>query len=98
MLKRACALVLVALGLPASISSTSAQPYGYGRPYYGDREVEYERRQRGRWDRDEGAAFDEDEYLRCNPDVRRGVYRGQFESGFSHWRAYGRREGRRVSC
>ena len=42
--------------------------------------------------------FDEREYLRCHPDVREAVERGSMESGALHYRVFGRREGRRLSC
>ena len=45
-----------------------------------------------------GYAFDDREYLRCNPDVRRAVNRGQQESGWVHYRTSGRREGRARTC
>ncbi|KQP61234.1 hypothetical protein ASF39_00545 [Methylobacterium sp. Leaf108] len=44
------------------------------------------------------ARFDEDEYLRCHPDVRRAVERGDLESGALHYRTFGRREGRKLTC
>jgi hypothetical protein len=44
-----------------------------------------------------GAEFDEGEYLRCNPDVGEAVNRGT-TAAFQHYREYGRREGRRLSC
>ena len=43
-------------------------------------------------------AFDEQEYLRCNPDVRKAVVNGQVKSGLFHYRKVGRAEGRRLSC
>lgn len=43
-------------------------------------------------------AFDEQEYLRCNPDVRRAIINGQMKSGLAHYRTFGRRENRRLSC
>lgn len=56
-------------------------------------------RERGRGDREERqAGFDEDEYLRCHPDVRRAVERGEMKSGEFHYRTFGRREGRRLTC
>jgi GT2 family glycosyltransferase len=39
-------------------------------------------------------SFDEAEYLRLNPDVRRAIELGQFESGHAHYVSYGRAEGR----
>ncbi|POR40383.1 hypothetical protein [Methylobacterium sp. V23] len=44
------------------------------------------------------ADFDEGEYLRCNPDVRRAVEHGEMASGAVHYRTFGRREGRRLTC
>ncbi|GJD97934.1 hypothetical protein [Methylobacterium iners] len=63
---------------------------------YRDRDAGYGERGRGYGARQYG--FDESEYLRCNPDVRRAVNRGQMESGAAHYRVFGRREGRRLSC
>ena len=42
--------------------------------------------------------FDEREYLRCNPDVRQAIMRGQMASGAAHYQTFGMREGRRLSC
>jgi hypothetical protein len=39
--------------------------------------------------------FDEDGYLRINPDVRRAVERGEVESGRLHYIGYGYFEGRK---
>jgi hypothetical protein len=39
--------------------------------------------------------FDEDDYLRANPDVRHAVQRGEIESGFQHYIGYGYFEGRK---
>lgn len=71
---------------------------GRGRDRDDDDDRDYRRRDRG--DRYDGrrAGFDEDEYLRCNPDVRRAVNRGTMESGATHYRIFGRKEGRRLSC
>lgn len=56
-------------------------------------------RERGRgYQEDRGAEFDEDEYLRCHPDVRRAVNRGEMASGASHYKMFGLREGRRLTC
>ncbi|GJE57762.1 hypothetical protein [Methylobacterium thuringiense] len=88
------------------IVPASSQPYG-GRDYDRDgREDGYRQRDRGYDDRDDdnrdrrrsGYGFDEGEYLRCNPDVRRAVRNGTMESGAVHYRVFGRREGRRLSC
>ena len=38
--------------------------------------------------------FDEEDYLRVNPDVREAVHRGQIESGRQHYVGYGYFEGR----
>lgn len=71
---------------------------------YDRRDRDYDRRDRGGYDdrdrgRGRGASFDEREYLRCNPDVRRAVSQGKFGgSGFNHYQEYGRRENRRLSC
>jgi len=40
--------------------------------------------------------FDEEIYLRLNPDVRQAVASGQFRSGLDHFERYGRAEGRPV--
>lgn len=56
-------------------------------------------RQRGRGSQEEpNAEFDEDEYLRCNPDVRRAVERGEMASGEFHYRTFGRGEKRQFTC
>lgn len=56
-------------------------------------------RERGRGYREESEAeFDEEEYLRCHPDVRRAVKRGEMASGASHFKLFGRREGRSLTC
>jgi len=39
--------------------------------------------------------FDEEEYLRANPDVQQAVVRGDVESGQMHYIGYGYFEGRR---
>ncbi|POR40067.1 hypothetical protein CRT23_25860 [Methylobacterium sp. V23] len=44
------------------------------------------------------AAFDEDEYLRCNADVRRAVEQREMASGEFHYRTFGRREKRQLTC
>jgi GT2 family glycosyltransferase len=41
--------------------------------------------------------FDEAGYLRLNPDVRRAIELGQFESGHAHYLSYGHAEGRPTS-
>lgn len=89
-------IAAVGLTVMGAIGSASAQrggsDYGYGERDYGSRE------RGGGGYRERGYGFDEDEYLRCNPDVRRAVNRGQMESGSAHYRTFGRREGRRLSC
>lgn len=92
-MKTFCVVAALTLGFAGSVGSAAAQGY------YGDRGYGYEGR--GYGDRgygDRGYGFDEREYLRCNPDVWRAVRRGQMESGFAHYRMYGRREHRRLSC
>jgi hypothetical protein len=91
------------------VGSASAQWYGYEGGGYRDRGYGYEDRgyrsrgydyeeRRGGYGR-RGGGFDESEYLRCNPDVRRAVNRGQFNgSGLNHYREYGQYERRRLSC
>ncbi|GJD35381.1 hypothetical protein [Methylobacterium aerolatum] len=84
---------------------------GYDRGDYGRRDrYDYDRRSRDDDYRDRGDygrrsrgepgdyAFDEQEYLRCNPDVRKAVVNGQVKSGLFHYRKVGRAEGRRLSC
>jgi hypothetical protein len=109
-MKAVRATAVLGLSLMTLMGSASAQPYGgpgYGSrergpgyeergPGYGDRGPGYGDRRPGYEGR--GFAFDEREYLRCNPDVRRSVYRGETESGLAHYRTFGRREGRRLSC
>ncbi len=106
------ALVL-GLSILGATAPAFAQPYGYGRDrdYGYDRDRDegyYERRPRYR-DRDaydddrrggygRGGGFDAAEYLRCNPDVRRALRNGQITSAADHYRVFGRREGRRLSC
>ncbi|WP_298957213.1 hypothetical protein [uncultured Methylobacterium sp.] len=78
--------------------------YGYdgrddgprGRSY--GRGEDYDDRGRGRRGQRGDYAFDEGEYLRCNPDVRRAVVNGQMESGLKHYRVHGQREGRKLTC
>lgn len=110
-MKTVFALAAAGLSLMSVIGAASAQPYG-GRDYgyeergrgYG-RDDRYRERDRGYDDRDDryrergrGYGFNEREYLRCNPDVLQAVRRGQMESGALHYRVFGRREGRRLSC
>ena len=102
-MKALFAVAAIGLGLMGSMDPVSAQYGGreYGREYgrndgYGERDEGY--RERGRGYRGGDSGFDEGEYLRCNPDVRRAVDRGQMESGFAHFQKHGRRERRRLSC
>jgi hypothetical protein len=101
---------IAGLSLMGTMDLASAQRGGYGyeeRDYggrgdrgYGRRDYDDDDRGRGRGYREERAygGFSEREYLRCNPDVRRAVDRGQMESGAAHYKVFGRREGRRLSC
>ena len=104
---------VVGLALLSGLTPALAQPYGgreygYDRRDYDGRDRDYDDRDRGGYRRDYGRdygrgprggyAFDEGEYLRCNPDVRRAVMRGQMPSGLTHYQTFGRREGRRLSC
>ncbi|SDN44671.1 hypothetical protein SAMN05216360_108165 [Methylobacterium phyllostachyos] len=98
----------VSIGILGVVGPVTAQPRpyddGYGYRDRGYRDRDYDDRDRGYRDRDDyrgGRAaygFDEREYLRCNPDVRRAIANGQMESGAAHWRVFGRKEGRRLSC
>ena len=73
---------------------------GYGDRGYGDRDRrdydrDYDRSSRGgRGD----YAFNEEEYLRCNPDVRRAVIGRAIKSGLEHYRKVGMAEGRKLTC
>lgn len=98
--------VMAAVGL-SLVGSTVTAPAqygggyggGYDRPYRGEREYrERDYGERDRGPRYRGGGFDEEEYLRCNPDVRRAVNRGTMPSAAVHYRQFGRREGRRLSC
>jgi hypothetical protein len=88
---------------PATAQMRGGPDYDYGdRGGYRDRDREDYRdrdeyRDRGYRERG-GYAFDEREYLRCNPDVRRAIAAGQMESGAAHYRTFGRREHRPLSC
>ena len=101
-MKALCVMAAVGLGLMGAMAPAMAQrggsDYGYGERDYGGRERGYGDRERGGGSRDREYGFDEREYLRCNPDVRRAVDRGQMESGAAHYRTFGRRERRRLSC
>ncbi|MGE7416462.1 hypothetical protein [Methylobacterium tarhaniae] len=71
----------------------------YGRrDDYRDRDRDYGARDRDRGPRGSGAAFNESEYLRCNPDVARAVFAGKMQSGYKHFQIHGFREGRKLSC
>ncbi|MCF4128858.1 hypothetical protein [Methylobacterium sp. SyP6R] len=75
----------------------------YGRRDDYRRDRDYGSRDRDRDYRDQGpprgaAAFNEREYLRCNPDVARAVLAGKMESGYKHFQVHGFREGRKLSC
>jgi hypothetical protein len=99
-MKRFCAIAALGLGLIGAIGAASAQPYGG--PGYGDRDRGYGRdrdyEERGPRRRDREYGFDERDYLRCNPDVRRAVMSGEFRSGAQHYQLHGQRERRRLSC
>ena len=107
-MRRFCAIAAVGLGLIGAMGVASAQPYGGPDYGYGDRDRGYGGRDRGYDDRgrygdrerrrERQYGFDEREYLRCNPDVRRAVMNGTMESGALHYQVHGRREGRRLSC
>ncbi|KST58655.1 hypothetical protein AO398_21115 [Methylobacterium sp. GXS13] len=106
-MKAFLAAVAVGFGVMSALGPALAQrgpDYGYGDRDYGgrDRDDDYRGRDRGYRDRGYGerayGGFDEREYLRCNPDVRRAIANGQMESGAAHYRTFGRREGRRLSC
>ncbi len=78
---------------PALAQPYGARDYGYDRRDYDGRDRDYDDRDRGGYRRDYdrrgrgGFAFDEGEYLRCNPDVRRAVMRGQMPSGLTHYQS-----------
>ncbi len=103
------AAAVIGLGLIVPIVSATAQPYG-GPDYrdrdrgdYRDRGDRFRGRDEDFRDRDRGygsrtVEFDEREYMRCNPDVRRAVQSGQVPSAAAHYRVFGRREGRRLTC
>jgi hypothetical protein len=101
-MKALWAVAAIGLGLAGPVGSSYAQPYGgYDRGYERDRgyREDYGRDRGYREERRGGGyGFDEREYLRCNADVRRAVQRGQMESGLAHWRTFGQRERRPLSC
>lgn len=106
-MKTLTTMAVLGLTLMGSLAPATAQYYGdrdYGYRDRGDYR-DYRRRDRDDDDYDRPRsrnrgdyAFDEREYLRCNPDVRRAIVNGQMESGLAHYRTFGRREGRRLSC
>jgi hypothetical protein len=105
-MKAFLAAATVGLSILGAVAPVAAQPRpdyddGYRDRGYRDRGDYRDRDYRDRDDyrgRSAYGGFDEREYLRCNPDVRRAVAAGQMESGAAHYRVFGRREGRRLSC
>jgi len=109
---KALRVILVAgLSLIGLVGPTSAQRYREPDDYdyeYRQRDYDYRDRyndqdrygygERGPRYRERANVFSEREYLRCHPDVRQAVRRGDFESGYEHYQRYGRREGRTLSC
>ena len=99
-MKALCAVAAVGLSLISFMGSVSAQPYGDRG--YGDRDRGFRDRGGDFEDQDDddrgGGGFDESEYLRCYPDVRRAVERGTMPSGAFHYERFGRKEGRRLTC
>jgi hypothetical protein len=94
-MKAFLAAATVGLSILGAVAPVAAQP----RPDYDDGYRDRGYRDRGDYrGRSAYGGFDEREYLRCNPDVRRAVAAGQMESGAAHYRVFGRREGRRLSC
>ena len=106
-------LALLSGVAPALAQPYGGRDYGYDRGDYGgrDRGYSYSDRDRDRdrrdYDRDDDRgsrgqrgdyAFDEQAYLRCNPDVRRAVISGAVKSGLFHYRKVGMAEGRKLSC
>ncbi len=108
-MKMLSSMTALGIGLLALVAPASAQYGGYYEPReyrergYSDRDYRYrdrgydEYQERPRY-RERRVVFDEDEYLRCNRDVRRAVMRGEFESGLEHFQRHGRREARRLTC
>ena len=45
-------------------------------------------------EREQDAPFDEQEYVRANPDVAEAIRQNQFRSGYEHYLLFGRNEGR----
>lgn len=109
-MKTLTTLAVLGLALAGTLGPAAAQYYGERDYGYRDRGEYRDRGDYRRRDRDDDEydrprtrnrgdyAFDEREYLRCNPDVRRAIVNGQMESGLAHYRSFGRREGRRLSC
>jgi hypothetical protein len=103
---------VLGLALLSGVAPAFAQPYGgrdygYDRGDYGRRDRDYDSRDRRDYDRDFDRAprggrgdyaFNEEEYLRCNPDVRRAVIGRAIKSGLEHYRKVGMAEGRKLSC
>ena len=103
-MKTLTTIAVLGLSLAGALSPAAAQYYGerdYGYRDRGDPR-DYRRRDddedRPRYRNRGDYAFDEREYLRCNPDVRKAIVNGQMESGLAHYRTFGRREGRRLTC
>ncbi len=106
-MKAFCAAAAMGLTLIGRTGSTYSQPYigpgsgsGYGRDYerYGPGSGSGQGREYIGPGSERVAGFDEGEYLRCNPDVRRAVRRGEQPSGWAHYQRFGRYEHRRLSC
>ncbi|MEE7489554.1 hypothetical protein ACU4GR_29975 [Methylobacterium oryzae CBMB20] len=105
-------LALLSGVTPASAQPYGGRDYGYDRGDYGPRDRGYGDRGYGDRDRrdydrdyDRGSrggrgdyAFNEEEYLRCNPDVRRAVIGRAIKSGLEHYRKVGMAEGRKLTC
>lgn len=110
-MKAMWAMAAVGLGLIGAMEPAVAQGFrergdfeerGRGRGESRERGEFRERddfgdRGRGRG-RERAGGFDEREYLRCHPDVRRAVANGTMKSGALHYQVHGRGEGRRLSC
>ncbi|MDP4026541.1 hypothetical protein Q8W71_28395 [Methylobacterium sp. NEAU 140] len=99
-------LTLLSSAVPAFAQPYGGRDYGYDRGDYG-RDRDYGYRDRGDYGRDYDRgprggrgdyAFNEQEYLRCNPDVRRAVIGRAIKSGLEHYRKVGMAEGRKLSC
>ncbi len=97
-------LLAIAL-LAGSLGMASAQgveiDIGRGGVHVGQRYHDYDHwrwRHRHRETYGGGGYFSEREYLHCNPDVREAIRRGELSSGWEHYQAIGRSEGRRLRC